>query len=211
MDKLNGIPEPDPLRLIDYVEGRLSADEAKRVEALVAASGLWRAELALARSFAETAGEPVPAAVKGRARRAVLSRAAVPLPSRTRPWLTAILAAASLALVFLGGRELLRDRLDGHPRRTVRSVNISATIPLTVERDLDSWVFQWSPPAGAGQWRVLVTDVTGRVLLETPVDPTWLRLGLDALADSGSGPWLVQLVATGVDGVEIRSALVELP
>jgi hypothetical protein len=64
----------DPATLLDYHERRLSAQEAEEVRAHVEACGVCRAELAMARSFAEVAPGETSAAGKERHRAALLER-----------------------------------------------------------------------------------------------------------------------------------------
>ena len=206
----SGFPEPDPNRLIDYLEGRLSAEEAAMVEERVAASGLWRSELAMARSFVEASDERPPHEVRERARRAAVDPKVVPFRSRRQVWRTGLLAAAAAALVFLGGRELWLDRGPAGTEDTIRSYGSGEALPVAVERDATGWRFRWSAPPRTSRARLVVTDVAGRVVLETEPDPEDPRLAYDRLPDS-TGPWVARLVAVGADGSEISGRLVELP
>ena len=109
MNDPTGIPAPDPRLLIDYVDGVLAPEEVRRVERLVESSGAWRAELELARSFAETPAAAAPDGVRARAWAAV-DPAVVPLAARRRSWLPPLLAAASLAILVVAGRTWWESR-----------------------------------------------------------------------------------------------------
>jgi len=203
-----GIPAPDPRLLIDYVDGELSPEEARRVERLIESSGAWRAELELARSFAQTPAKDAPEEVRARAWAAV-DPGVVPLVRSRRSWLPPLLAAASLAVLVLAGRTWWESRPIGD-EATVRSVAGEVEIPLAAVRAEGGWRLQWDPPDGIAAARLVVTDVRGRVVHEeeTPSPRTPFLDG--ARLPESAGPLLVRIVAVGKEGGELRSGLAEL-
>lgn len=203
------VPAPDPRLLIDYVDGVLAPDEARRVERLVETNGAWRAELELARSFANEPAAEAPEDVRAKAW-AVIDPDVVPIASRRRSWFPALLAAASLAMIFVAGRTWWEMRPIGD-ETTMRSVAGESDVPLLVVPVENGWRLQWDPPVAVSGVRLVVTDAAGRVVCQEDVPPPNPPFLGRTTLESSAGPLVVRLVAVGPDGQEVRSALAPLP
>jgi hypothetical protein len=212
-----------------YVEGRLEAKQAKQVEGHVERCGPCRAELALARRYAET---PVGASVEGRsadlksafAMRAqerldgavrteprARSRRRSPLP----PWISRGLLAASVAIIGFGIYQMgdsmrpSREELG----RQIRAEAPDEALTLTVrEVPHGRFELQWKVPAEARDLELRVIASDGSLLLERSVEGDAITLDSSEFASGAeSAGILVQLLAKGPAGESLRSVPQALP
>ena len=206
----------NPATLLEYYQGKLAAEDAEGVRAHVEACAVCRAELAMARSFAELEVGETSAEVKERLRAALLARMSPQragprgmseiVPVRRHPawgtWLSRGLLAASVTCLAIAGWQFLHRVPVPEPGATMRAAPLESRWDMIVWDPTDtSWPLEWSPVVGAAKYVVHVQTASGEVVAEAPASETGVELPFGVVpAERRSEPLYVVAVAVGIDG-----------
>ena len=209
----------NPATLLEYHQGKLAAEDAEGVRAHVEACAACRAELAMARSFAEIEAGETSVDVKERHRAALLERITVgslraavrgmsEIPAvRARPawerWLAHALLVASVACLAIAGWQYLHRVPVPEPGMTMRATPLLENRwDMIVWDPTDTaWPLEWPPVVGAAKYLAHVQTASGDMVAEVPASATGIELPFDVVpAERRSEPLYVVAVAVGMDG-----------
>ena len=178
--------------LAAYLDGRLNGALQARVEDHLADCALCRSELVEARALLA-----LPGIDSARSRRA---RA-----PRPWAWLAAagIVAIAALPLMrqMVGSNDIHFAERTAQPARSA----IEVVSPPNQRVDVAALVFAWRPVAGAGTYRLTVTDSSGTPLLTVVTRDTTHTAADVALHRGGSYLWYVDGLTS--DGRTVTSGI----
>lgn len=215
---MSGGKHLNPATLLEYHQGKLAAEDAEEVRAHVEECAVCRAELAMARSFAEVEVGETSAEVKERLRAALLARMGAASQTarprgmaeivevRTHPswgtWLSRGLLAASVACVAMAGWQYLHRVPAPEPGATMRAAPLESRWDMIVWDPTDTaWPLEWSAVVGAAKYVVHVQTASGEVVAEAPASGTGVELPFDVVpVERRSEALYVVAVAVGIDG-----------
>jgi hypothetical protein len=123
------------------------------------------------------------------------------------------LAAASLALLVVGGYQTLQSPEMGELGQAFRSAGEeSGHLTLRTEPTADGWNLSWARRGGVATYHVRVLTARGGTLLERDVEDTRLKIERSELTGAAPGELLlVQVEATDAQGSVVRSEPTRLP